>query len=254
MNGNTCNCCTAISCDWTTENEFKAVSAIKCGRMGFVNTGPYNYYKVFTQRQTGDPSLSFTITSTPNIVGTCDTVNVPATPYPPPGSCTSLIPDATTDTHKGDTCSPSGDPWDSDDLSDEDATAAMIARAQTLYDDADWESVFGFAQTVFEPTVANAISYLGSRFKIHHAPSASCYLQTWLRKKLIPNSGIDPGFGAWESIYLWNGSGYPCLDGATDGTDMSIVSGWITTDHPDDPGTIVEELFTSCIRGEMPPT
>ena len=212
--GNPCNCCSDYPCNYTIDAENKSALANKCGFPDMSTPAIYNL--VWTHCEPGN---DFTETYTPNADGSCD------------GPATTI----------GDCPNPGGV---TDYYSEPDTTAAVQARAQTIYDNTDWVSGSVNPQ-IYIPIGEEYVMIAGERIRIKHAPSATCYLKAWYRVTSNPDGG-SPSVGSWTEFYTWIGSGNPCLDGCTDGTDQCITGSWMVFDPPGAPGYNVVDIAVSC--------
>jgi hypothetical protein len=101
-------------------------------------------------------------------------------------------------------------------------------------------------------------SYSLRRFKwrLRHAPTGTCYLKVWLRRKFQPEGGGDPTYTS-ISPYEWTGSGNPCIAAPDLGAgheDNEIIGEETSEDEPATDGTVTIEIVKySCISGYTPP-
>ncbi len=101
-------------------------------------------------------------------------------------------------------------------------------------------------------------SYSISRIKwrLKHAPSGTCYLKVWLRRRFTPEGGGVATYTPLET-YEWIGSGNPCIPDKTksvDHPDNTIYGEESEEQEPaEDGATAIEIQKYSCIRGYIPP-
>lgn len=153
-------------------------------------------------------------------------------------------------------------------LSDEDTTADLIARCSTYFP--AWPDTYVTSVAGGLAAVDNTYAYrnlttdesnysiIRFRYKVHHAPTASCYLKCWIVKRWRAE-GADPSSDTITPVttYVWSASGDPCFTNPTLGFNHStnlITSGLLGTENePATDGKVWIEISKwSCLEDYEP--
>lgn len=102
----------------------------------------------------------------------------------------------------------------------------------------------------------SSFSVRRARWRIKHAPTGTCYLKVWIRRRFQPEGGGSETITSLTP-YTWTGSGNPCLADPTKPPtheDNSITSSATTEDEPATDGeNFIEIVKWSCLEGYEPP-
>ena len=136
-----------------------------------------------------------------------------------------------------------------------ETTSALIARTVAALP--SYPSTWTGSCSSYRNLSDDESSYSIRKFKwrLKHAPSGTCYLKVWLRKKFEPEGGGDPTYTPL-SPYTWEGAGNPCLKDSTKPVDddaNNITSDETEVSVPAENGrTSIEILKYSCVEGYEP--
>jgi hypothetical protein len=138
----------------------------------------------------------------------------------------------------------------------EEETNALIARVTG--DLGSFPGTWAGSCSAFRNLSPDESSFTARKFRwrLRHAPSATCYLKVWMNRVFSPEGGGDP-IVTPLSPYTWSGSGNPCLpatDKPIDHEDNQITGSATTEDVPGTDGTTsIEIVKWSCLPGYTPP-